>query len=275
MVRQGMFALAMGMLLTLPVLSQTSDWRFRWKKGAVWTYQVSHVTTVTETVAGNKLETYSKLDLTKRWYVVDVDDKGVGNVRLTVLDMRHEKKLPTGDQLLFDSANPAKSTPEMKDQMAKYMGSVLADLRVNPKGQVVEVIKGNLAKYQAEPPFTMVLPGGPLEVGKAWVRPFTVTMDPPFGTGEKVPVKQKYSVDKVQDGKAVVGVVTEFSAWPENPIDQLPLLQREVAGKIQFNFSDGVLEIVRLNVDRTVENHQGKGSTYRFVSKYREDLLTK
>ena len=48
-----------------------------------------------------------------------------------------------GDTLLFDSQNLDKSTPELREQMKKYIGSTLAIVRVDGHGRVHEVKQGS------------------------------------------------------------------------------------------------------------------------------------
>jgi hypothetical protein len=109
--------------------------------------------------------------------------------------------------------------------------------------------------------------------GQGWSRTFQVTLEPPFGTGEKFEAVQKYSCRKIDDGKATLNVATEIKDLPESPRDRLPLVQRVPEGAMVFNVHAGRLESVRLQIDRTIENHQGAGSSYRFQSSYTEQLV--
>src|SRR5207237_727031 len=151
--RTAMLAVLAACVTASPILAQNSGWRFRWQNGQVLYYRVDHQTTVSETVSGNKVLTGSKLALIKRWDVSAVDAKGVATMKLSVTAMRHEQSRPNGETLLFDSANPDKSTPELREQMSKFIGQTLAVLRVDSLGRVVGVQQGSSAKYEAEPPF--------------------------------------------------------------------------------------------------------------------------
>lgn len=249
-----------------------SNWQFRWQPGQVLSYQVKHVTTVTEAVEGTSVETVSKLDLVKRWQVLDVDARGVATLQLSLAAMRNEQKRPNGETIVFDSEKPDQSTPWLHEQMAKYVGKTLAVLRVDGYGRVVEVKQGEAARYEAEPPFALVLPEGTPEAGQGWVQPFTVVLAPPQGTGEKYEVRQKYQCVKVADGQATVDVKAEYQTPPQSVQERLPLLQKEVEGQAVFDVRAGRLVSARLNIDRTVEGHQGPGSSYRFQSRYVEEL---
>ena len=81
--------------------------QFRWQAGQVLTYRVSQSTTATETVKDGTLTTTTQLDLVKRWQVVAVDAAGTATLQMSLASLRMEIKPPTGEALLFDSADPA------------------------------------------------------------------------------------------------------------------------------------------------------------------------
>jgi hypothetical protein len=247
-----------------------SGWRFRWQNGQVLYYRVDHHTNVSETVSGNKVETTSKLALIKRWEVTAVDVQGVATLKLSVTAMRHEQSRPNGETLLFDSAKPDKSTPELREQMGKFIGQTLAVLRVDPMGRVVAVQQGSAAKYESEPPFVVRLPGKAVTVNQAWERTYEVTLEPPLGAGEKFAASQRYHLTKADDQLATVRLTTQFKNQPESVADRIPLLQNQPEGEIVFNIAAGRLESANLRIDQQLDGHQGEGSSYHFTSTYRE-----
>ena len=150
----------------------------------------------------------------------------------------------------------------------------MATIRVDTLGRVVEMKSGPKDKYDAEPPFGMMLPGQPVQVGQSWLRPFTVVLEPPLGVGEKYQAEQRAKLVAIEGGKALVEVTTTIKNPPESASDKVPLLQKEMQGQLLFDIGKGRLESVRLAVDKTVENHQGAGSSYRFASNFQEQLVT-
>jgi hypothetical protein len=253
-----------------PAAAQENGWRFRWQAGQILYYRVDHHTNVSETVTGNKVETMSKLALIKRWEVTAVDPQGVATLKLSVTAMRHEQSRPNGETLLFDSAKPDKSTPELREQMSKFIGQTLAVLRVDNVGRVVAVQQGSAAKYESEPPFVLRLPAEPVKLNHAWERTYEVTLEPPLGTGEKFPATQRYHLTKADDKLATMRLTTQFKNQPENAADRIPLLQNQPQGEIVFNIAAGRLESANLRIDQQLDGHQGEGSSYHFTSMYRE-----
>jgi hypothetical protein len=256
-----------------PAVFAQAPLQFRWQKGAVLSFKVKSVTAVTEVVSGGKQQFGSRLDLTKRYRVVDVDNNGTATLEYSVTAMRNEQTRPNGEVLLYDSADLAKSTPGLREQLGKFVGTTLAVVRVDPTGAVVEVKQGPAGRYGAEPLFTLVLPTVPVQAGKEWVRPFDLTLDPPLGTGEKYAAKQECRCTKLEGGKATFALAMTFKALPESIQERMPLLQKQTQGVVLFDIAAGRVAEVRLTVDRTLENHQGAGSSYHFESSYSEHYV--
>lgn len=255
-------------------LAQGGPWQYRWQKGQILEYRVEHITVVSETAGGSKVEMSSRSNSVKHWRVVDVDAHNVATLQLTLSSLRHEQVRPNGEVMLFDSMNPGKSEPELREQMSQYIGKALASFRMDGTGQVIEVMQGVASRFAAEPPFLVVLPGQAVNPGQAWQRNYHIVLDPPVGTGEKYAAKQIYRVAGIDRGRVTLGLTTDLQSQPESVADRIPLLQKLTQGQIVFDVQTGRLISARLNVDRTLENHQGAGSSYRFQSRYSEDLIT-
>lgn len=266
--------LILGTFFTVPVLAQGGPaWQYRWQKGQVLTYRVEHITSAAETVGGNRAEVSSKLNLVKNWKVSDVDAHGTATMQLTLVSLRQEQTRPSGEKVLFDSSNPEASTPELKEQMGKFVGKTLASLRVDNLGRVVEVIQGDGKSYESDPPFVLVFPGQALWRGQAWQRSYQVALAPPAGTGEKHAATQTFEVTSIADGKATISLKTQFQALPSNLADRLPLLQKQPQGQAIFDLQTGRLVSARLTIDSTIENYQGQGSSYRLQSQFTEEVV--
>jgi hypothetical protein len=250
--------------------AQTADWRFHWQQGQSLHYRVEHTTHVAEVVSGSKVETTSKVQLIKRWQVLSVDAQGTATVQMSITAMRNEQTRPGGEVLLYDSREPDKSTPALREQMEKFINQPLAVLRVDAFGKVIEVAKGPANRYDSELPFGLTLPAAAVSPGQSWERSYAITLDPPLGTGEKYPATQKFVCTKAADGLAVFTVATVLAKQPDSKLEQLPLLQKQPAGEVVFDVQRGRLHSVRLAIDRQIQGHQGEGSSYHFQSTYTE-----
>jgi hypothetical protein len=273
MARAWWLALCAAVTVVQAAPAQEPAWGFRWQAGEVLSYKAEHVTAVAETVGGNKVQTSVKLTLVKRWRVLNVDVHGVATLELSLGAMRNEQQRPSGEIVLFDSSQPDKSTPELREQLSKYIGVPLAVIRVNAWGKVTEVKQGSAARYECEPPFALTLPAIAPVVGQAWERTYHITLEPPQGTGEQYDALQKYVCQGMTGGLATVALTTEIKTLPANLLDRVPLLQRQVDGQVVFDVNHGRLHQARLRIDKILEGHQGPGSSYRFESLYTETYL--
>jgi hypothetical protein len=272
MIRGGMAAL--GVVLAVSLTHARADGWLRWQPGQVLVYRAEHEIQVAETVGTEKITTKSRLSVTKRWQVENVDSAGVATLQLTLLRLRNEITRPDGEQMAFDSADPR--TAETKDQFARYVGPVLAVLRVDPRGKVVEVKEskfGPASRFESELPFVGILPVGKLKPGTSWERAYQITLEPPQGTGEKYAAIQRYRCTGVAGTLVTVALTTELKAPPEAPGDRVPLAQSQPAGDVVYDVRAGRLHSALLKVDQEVKGHQGEGSSYHFQSSYSEQYV--
>ena len=275
MFRAILFALAGASAVTPALPAQTPSKMFRWETGQLLTYRVEHTTSAAETVSGTKNETKTKLNLTKRWYVAAVDPAGVATIQLSLAALRLETTTPSGGILFFDSSDPEKSDPQMSGQLKKYVGDVLATLRVDGQGKVIEVKEskhGPASRFESEPPFVLVFPDAALTEGMNWSRSYKITIEPPQGTGEKYDAVQECTCKSVAQGSATFALTTTLKTQPESVLDRVPLLQLQPEGEVTFDVQSGRLQSAILRVDKELTGHQGEGSSYHFVSTYKEEI---
>lgn len=280
MIRPGMLAVLAGCLTSaVPAQAQMAG-RFRWEKDSILTYRVEHVTTVLDEVEGKKNKATTKLNETKRWQVLGVDKDGVGTLQLSLTAMRLELTRTDGESLLFDSAAPEKSYPQMREQLSKFVGVPLVILRVDTCGKVVEVKQskfGPASRFESEPPFVIVLPadGKP---ASTWERSYRITLEPPQGAGEKLDAVQMYRISSTDIGGEVVtshriDLTTLVKNLPAAAADQVPLLQYQPSGQVTFDVAHGRMQRAELKIDKELKGHQGEGSSYHLTSTYKEELI--
>jgi hypothetical protein len=248
-------------------------WRFRWQTGQVLTYRVEQQTRSLEVDADGKVETKTKIRLVKRWQVLAVDKDGVATLSHSLVSLRLENTAPSGEVLLFDSADPAKSDPQLREQMTPLLGVPLSTLRVDGLGRLLEVKEskfGPASRYEAELPFLIVLPGAEAQPGQSWQRTYQITCEPPQGTGEKYAAMQTYTCKRVEGVGVYLELKTAMKTLPEALGDQVPLLRFQPEGEVVFDRRNGRLHAARLQVHKELKGHQGAGSSYLFESTYTE-----
>jgi hypothetical protein len=269
-----MMCVAACLLLANRLPAQTAGWQFRWQPGQTLTYRVEHITNASETVGSEKSESKTRLVLTKEWKILDVDGVGVATLQLTLKALRLETATGTG-WLIFDSADPGKSDPDLRSQVQKFVGEPLATIRVDGRGRVVEVKEskhGPASRFESELPFVVILPEDGPRVNQTWERAYKITVEPPQGTGEKYEAVQKYLCKNVEPASAVIALSTGFKTMPENVLDRVPLLQLQPEGEAVFDLESGRLKRAAWHIQKEISGQQGEGSSYRFASTYTEEL---
>lgn len=250
--------------------------RYRWQTGQTLTFKVDQKTTITETVGDKKTTVGSALGLVKRWTVKEVDDAGAATLELQLVSMRNEITRPDGEVLKFDSADPDKSTPEMKEQVGKFIGVPLAVIKVDTRGLVAEVKEsqhGPASRFESDLPFKVALPGVKLQTGQSWKRNYQITLAPPQGTGEKYEASQSYTCKALEGALLTVTFATTLASPPEGAMEQIPLLQMQPEGEAVVDLKTGTLKSATYKIEREVKGHQGEGSSYQFQTTYSEERV--
>ncbi len=274
MIRASIFA-----LLVSSLAAHADDAvRFKFAKGQVLTYTVVQTTKAVETTIDEKTskpvtqENATRHSVTRKWKVADVDDKGVATLEMSIAAMKWEHKLPNGETDIFDSAKPDDLN---KNEMAKLIGPVVAVVRLDSTGKLIEVKEskfGSKSRFEADLPFKIVLPASGPKEGQTWDRTFTIKLDPPQGTGETYEATQKYTAKAPVNGFTTVAVSTTVKDMPAQASDQIPLLPMLMEGDIYFHAATGRYQAARLKIKKELMNHQGEGTKYVFESTYSEDL---
>ncbi len=243
--------------------------RLRWQPGQVLLYKSEHSTFASDSVGDNKSETRSLVKVTRRWQVLAVDAAGVATLQMSLVALAQERTTPKGEVLRYDSADPDKSSPELKGAFSKFLNVPLAVLRVDGLGRLVEVKEskfGPASSYENQLPFVGVLPAEGLRTGASWQRDFLITLAPPLGTGEKHPAVQRFTCKSVTADRAVVAFTTELKTAPATPADAVPLWQVLPAGELVYDLRAGRLQSATLTIDKEVKGHQGENSACKFRS---------
>jgi hypothetical protein len=273
-----MYCRALLLVLVVAPLVRADTPRFQFRKGETLSYHLVQTTRIIETVPDDKTnkpvvaESSTKVDLVRKWKVIDVDDKGVATLEMSIASMRWERKVGAEEDI-FDSSKPDDLN---KKEMAKHVGPVLATLRIDSFGRLVDVKDskvGPAARFATDLPFKLTMPEAEPKPGDAWDRAYTIQLDPPLGTGEKYAASQKYTCLEPKNGLLTVALTTSVKDLPMQASEQIPLLPLIAEGTVYFHAATGRYYAARLKISRELKNHQGDGSTYKFDTTYVEDLV--
>ena len=273
-----------GLALTLAAIASAADPpRFRWQPGQELTYSSEQITTVVETTVEDgrpvTTATATRLALTRRWLVKEVGPDGIATLELTVLSMKQQIARPgprdrdgnpTIDRTLIDS-----STAEGRQQLAAVLDRPVAVVKVDARGDVVEVLAGPADRLRTELPFRVVLPGVRPAAGGSWERSLAIRLPPPLGTEESFDAKQTFTWRGESADAVTIGVVTAPKTPPGDPADLTALLPMLWQGEVTFSPASGRYTGAELAIKREVPNHLGEGTRFAYESRFTERLLEK
>ncbi|MCE9531826.1 MAG: hypothetical protein K8T89_11985 [Planctomycetes bacterium] len=269
--------ICLALLLSASTLARAEDARFKFQKDQILTYNVVQTTHIAETTIDDKTnkpvdqDYLTKHTVVRRWKVAEIDDKGIATLEMTIVSMKWEQKLPNGENDNFDSTKPDDLN---KNEMSKLIGPVVAVVRIDANGTLVEVKEskfGSKSRFTADLPFKIILPAKDPMIGQTWDRTFSIKLDPPQGTGETYEATQKYTAKAPVDGVATIGVSTSIKDMPQAS-EQIPLLPMLLDGDVYFNTATGQYQGSKMKLKKELMNHAGEGTKYLFESTYSEDL---
>lgn len=251
--------------------------KFIFKAGDVLSYRIVQTTAIDEVLIDDQTmkpttrSINTSLTLIRDWKVTEVDAQGVATLEMQIRQMLWKQKIGDGEEDVFDSQKPDELN---KNVMAKNIGKVLAILRVDSAGKVVEVKQSNVGaahRFNSDIPFKVMFSTEATKEG--WSRDYAIQLDPPHGTGEKFAAKQTYKIMEGQNGLQIYNLTTEIADLPKKSADQIPLLPLMQTGPVFFHLETGRYYGCRLKSSRILNNHQGEGTSYSYQSGYSEDLV--
>ena len=246
---------------------------FNFKKGQTIRYQVHQETSAFDSMGEFSSSVKNKTRVTKEWKIIETDINNVTTIEMRVIALLIETTMPNGELLKFNSELP---DGPLKDSLLPIVGTVVAKLKVDSLGRVLEVIQckfGKPSRFETEPPFAAVLHGQKIIPGQTWQRKYFATLEPPIGTGEKIGLVQNYIAKSVNKQIVTLNLETVSEKPFKNSVEEASILQMMPKGTLIFDKQKGLLKSADLSIDTEIKDVSGPGSSYRFQSIYRESLL--
>lgn len=265
-------------VLGSPLWAQESFGNFSWQKGQVFRYRVDHKTTAKDMQGANSTEVQTELGLLKEWKILEVDEGGSAQIQLKLLALRSVTKRPDGQMFSFDSTKPEESTPQLRDQLSKYVGDPVALLVVDKFGKVKEVREnrfGSAKRYDTDPPMGLVLGMGPVTLGTKWERNVTISSDPTAPTSETNGWKALVKAECIAAtaSSRTIKVDAKWVKEPESSEARISLLQHFPATEVVLDQPGMPPKLIVSKMDRTIRHGEKDGSLYRLISDYRESRI--
>ncbi len=251
---------------------------FSWQKGQVFRYRVDHKTIARDTQGANSTEVQTELGLLKEWKVLEVDETGTAQVQLKLLALRSVTKRPDGQLFSFDSTKPDESTPQLRDQLSKYVGDPVALLVLDKLGKVKEVREnrfGSSKRYDTDPPMGLVLGLGPVKIGTKWERNVTISSDPTAPASETNGWQALVKAECIAEtpSSRTIKVDAKWVKEPEAPEARISLLQHFPATEVVLDQPGLPPKLIVSKMDRSIKHGEKDSALYRLISDYRESRI--
>ncbi len=250
--------------------------RYRFKPGETVRWQVVHLAKIKTTVSGTTqtAETVSKS--VKAWKVVDVDNSGTATFEHTVEQVDMRQKL-TGRQEVSYNSLTDKEPPLGFENVAKSVGTRLALITINNRGEIVKRINENeVTTSDNQGQITIPLPEDAVAVGQSWSFPYDLVIPGNNGTVLNVKTRQQFTLEEVNSGIATIQVATVILTPVRDPAIEAQLIQKESHGTVRFDIEAGRVLAQQMDLDKRVVGFTGKtdSSSLHYLTRFTEDLIT-
>jgi hypothetical protein len=248
--------------------------KFQFSPGMKLLYETRFSQTVETKTSTETLTSKSTVAQVRQWKVDGVDGLGVASLELTVLRMKLDRTEADGKTASYDSDDPRASDDTLRKMLSKSVGKPILRVQLAPSGVVKASQTLNEAKaIFPELPFQISVPDEYPRRGLKWQRDFAISLDPPLGKGEAHKAVQTCVMAECDDDRCVVEAETKLEAEAANPGARIALGQFLPTGKVTLDRKRGLMLKSEMAIERTVDDFDGPGSRYHYVSKATETLL--
>ena len=249
---------------------------FKFKEGSPLYYRTVHETKVEVKQGEETAATASTVKQLKKWDVQKIDSLGVATIELSIQELALEQTDPMGETVKFDSTDMPGSNPQLAEQLKAVVGRPIIQIQIDSTG-AIKGYKHLTARQDVlrDLPFIITVPNEKLPtVGTQWRRDFPIPLEPPLS----VPARtlrgvQNCTVTASDSNKLVVEVESKLLDEVKTPKEMLPVVQFLPKGTVVFDPKAGKMIESKMKIEETVNDFQGAGSAYKFLSEYSETYV--
>jgi hypothetical protein len=247
--------------------------RYQYRVGEEIRSQVKNLATIETTISGSSQTTEMVSLSHKLWRITSVDKDG--NVTFEHLvesvDMRNQM---SGRQEVRYNSVTDKTAPPGYEDVAKSLGKPLTVATIDPWGNVLKREERQHTNLDNSGSVLLApLPKEAVEIGHVWNLPGTVMIPLEDGSFKPIKTRQRYELQKVEDGLATIAVETQILTPVNNPKIRAQLIQRLWKGHLQFDIERGRMLSQRTDLDERVLGFSGPDSSMHYVARFTEQRL--
>jgi hypothetical protein len=251
-------------------LAPTYRLAYQQKAGDMLRTKVVHLATVETKIKGVAQTTKSRTVSTRLWKIRAVDPQGNITFDHSVEHIEMWNSVEGRQESHFDSAVD-KTPPAEFATVAQSIGKVLATIKIDPHGRILE---RNNAQAQFNPGIgevTIPFPNVPVKAGNSWSIPDELKLPLEDGTIKKVQTRQQYRLEKVETGVATITLETQVLTPINDPKVQSQLVQRLQRGTLKFDVDAGRLIHKQMDIDEEVFGFSGNDSHMQYLARFTEE----
>jgi hypothetical protein len=276
-------ALAASLLATSLAHADSEKYLLRYKftpnESIRW--QIEHRSMVRATVSGTTQSTETLSNSVNVWRVAEIKPDGVATFQQSVqwIDMR--QTLTGRSEVHYDSRTGEKP-PRGFEDASKSVGVPLATITIDARGKVLSKKSLRPGGQQADSGpgaekrswITLPLPEKAVAIGESWSLPQDIELPLPNGTIKKIKSVQRFVLEEVRTGVALIRVSTEVLTPISDPALESQLVEREAAGTVRFDVDAGRIIGQQMDIDKQVVGFRGGASSLHYVNRFSERLLS-
>jgi hypothetical protein len=254
--------------------------RYKFHPDETIRWEVEHRSMVRATVSGTTQSSETLSNSLSAWRMTGVQPDGTATFehRVEWIDMR--QSLTGRSEVRYDSRTDPKP-PKGFEDAAKSVGVPLSIIKMDVHGKVLSrkdrmksphAAAADQQGTQTQSWITIPLPAEPVAVGHTWSLPQDIEVPLPRGGIKKIKAVQRFTLDEVKTGVAVIRVSTEIMTPINDPAIESQLVQREAEGTVQFDIEAGRILGQQMDVDKHVVGFRGDASSIHYVNRFSERL---
>lgn len=247
--------------------------RYKFAPGETIRWKVTHLGTTETKISGNTQSSKSRSVSTKLWQVTEIDAQGKITFTHTVENVDMWQQVSDRPEVAYNSQSGAEPPAEYQ-QVAKTVGKPLTSATITDSGEILEK-GGNSSKFTLGlGDIIMLLPPKAVHAGSSWYEPSELQVRQADGQVDRIKIRKRYTLEKVQTGLATIQVKTEVLTPVDDPRTQAQLVQQLTNGEIKFDVDAGRVVSKQMDWDELVVGFRGPDSEMKYLARFTEELVT-
>jgi hypothetical protein len=248
------------------------DLKYKFKIGETIRSEVVHRATVETSIQGSSQTAETRSKSVKSWKVTAISTDGTITFVNSVESIDLWQRMQGRQEVRYNSQTD-KEIPPGYEAAARAVGVPLTVVTMDARGKILKREEKQTQPDTQAPQIAIPLPTEPAPIGHDWTAPQEIEVLLTGGLTKKIRTQQKFTLEKVSDGRATIHVETQVLTPVNDAQIEAQLIQRLSNGSIEFDLEAGRVLSQQLDLDRRVLGFSGPTSTMHYLTRYTEKLL--